>query len=84
LNGADLKKRFVPGEEIVARRAVAGLDVKGIKKFGLTPVEADAMSVALRRYMVGDDNGALAVLTPVFNGSAKQILAEFRRVAEAA
>jgi hypothetical protein len=74
-----------PLDEIVARRAVAGLDADMIEQAGVSPAEADAVSAALRQFLVGDVAGARLELERVFrNGTIDEILAEFSKMPDAA
>jgi hypothetical protein len=71
-------------DEITARRALAGADADMLEA-GLTPVQADAMTVALRYYLLNEHEEARRVLDKVFmNGTVDRILQEFSRGATAA
>jgi hypothetical protein len=74
-----------PVNEVEARRVVAGLDADMIEEAGVTPAEADAVSVALRHYLVGDLDGAREVLNRTYtHGTVDAILAEFDNIQNAA
>ena len=51
-------------DEITARRALAGADADMLEA-GLTPVQADAMTVALRYYLLNEHDEARRVLDVV-------------------
>jgi hypothetical protein len=71
-------------EELAARRAVAGVDLEIIRAGG-SAEEADAVSIALRRFLLGDEDGARRALAEAFpNGMAKKIMAKFNASARAA
>ena len=74
-----------PASELEARIAVAGLDAELIQEWGLSPEEADAIVVALRRFLLGDVNGARQELQSHFDeGMVERVLDTFRVSAEAA
>ena len=74
-----------PVNELEARRVVAGLDVDMIEEADVTPAEADAVSSALRHYLVGDLEGAREVLGQTYgHGTVDAILAEFDQLKTAA
>jgi hypothetical protein len=79
-----VRKVVKPVNEVEARRVTAGVDADLIDKEYLSPEEADAMSLALRRYLLGDVEGARKELEQAFDGAADQILAEFGKLDEAA
>ena len=73
-----------PVDDITARRAVAGTDVEFIEAGG-PPEAADAVAIALRRFLEGDEDTARAVLGSKFkNGTVDEILDGFRRELDAA
>lgn len=72
-----------PVNELEARRAVAGLDVEIIERLHVPPDYADAITLALRKYLVGDEPGARAILEDTFkNGTPDRVLAEFGRLVD--
>jgi hypothetical protein len=69
--------RVKPVNEVEARRAVAGLDAD-IMEQGLPSKEAEAITTALRLYLMGDEDAARAVLNNAFvNGTVDEIIAQF-------
>lgn len=69
-----------------ASRAVAGVGAQ-IRKDGGSEIEADAVEVALQRFLLGDESGARKALRHAFDGEAQidAILFEFQKgVMEAA
>ena len=72
-----------PVNELEARRAVAGLDVEIIERLHVPPAYADAITLSLRKYLVGDVTGARAILKSTFsNGTPDRVLAEFSRLVD--
>jgi len=66
-----------PVNEVEARRAVAGLDAD-IMEEGLPSEEAEAITKALRLYLMGNEADARAVLSGTFvNGTVDDIMAQF-------
>jgi hypothetical protein len=83
---SDVHMALKPLDEVVARRTVAGLDADMIEQTGVSPHEADAVSTALRQYLIGDMDGARLELAKVFSDSetVDEILAEFGKLQNAA
>ena len=70
-----------PLDELEARRAVAGLDAD-IMEEGLSSEEAEAMTLALRHFLMGHESTARAILSSVFvNGTVDEVLAQFALIA---
>lgn len=70
--------------EIAARRAVVGVD-EDILRAGGSPDEADAVALALRKYLLGDETGAISVLLKTFPTEvAEEIFAKLASGAKAA
>lgn len=68
-------------DEISARRAVAGADAD-LLEAGLNSDQADAMTVALRQYLLGSINEARATLLGAFDQiSTQRILDSWASVA---
>jgi hypothetical protein len=83
---SDVHMALKPLDEVVARRTVAGLDADMIEQTGVSPHEADAVSSALRQYLIGDMPGARAELARAFPDAdtVDEILAEFGKIQDAA
>jgi hypothetical protein len=82
---AEVGTSVKPVNELEARRVVAGLDADMIEEADVTPAEADAVSTALRHYLVGDVVGAREVLQRTYaNGTVDAIIAEFDQLKNAA
>ncbi len=84
MNTASERSDLSEIDEIVARRAVAGVDAD-ILAAGGTADQADAVHTALRFYLLGDVAEARIALSKVFaEGMVESLLSEFKEGAAAA